>query len=149
MQEFRNAIDQARRELANRWDFKDSKSEIQFEKDDLTLVSDDEFKLGQLKDIVESKLIKRGIDLRQIEYAKLEQGAKLTVRQPVKLKQGIAQDKAKGLIKTIKDKGLKVQAQIQGDELRVSGKDKDELQKAITLLMGLDLDFPVDFVNYR
>ena len=149
MQEFRNAIDQAKRELMNRFDFKASKSEIQFEKDELTLVSDDEFKLKQLKDIVESKLIKRSVDLRLIEYGKLEQGAKMTVHQKVNMKQGIAQDKAKALVKQLKDKGLKVQAQIQGDELRVSGKDKDELQKTINFVKSLDLDFPVDFVNYR
>ena len=149
MQEFRNAIDQAKRELMNRFDFKASKSEIQFEKDELTLVSDDEFKLRQLKDIVESKLIKRSVDLRLIEYGKLEQGAKMTVHQKVNMKQGIAQDKAKALVKQLKDKGLKVQAQIQGDELRVSGKDKDELQKTINFVKSLELDFPVDFVNYR
>ena len=133
----------------NRFDFKASKSEIQFEKDELTLVSDDEFKLKQLKDIVESKLIKRSVDLRLIEYGKLEQGAKMTVHQKVNMKQGIAQDKAKALVKQLKDKGLKVQAQIQGDELRVSAKDKDELQKTIAYVKSLELDFPVDFVNYR
>lgn len=149
MQEFRNAIDQAKRELANRWDFKNSKSEIQFEKDALTLVADDEFKLGQLRDIVESKLIKRGVDLRLIEYSKVEAGSKMTVHQTIKIIQGISQDKAKSLIKAIKDTGLKVHAQIQGEELRVSGKDKDELQKTIAKLKSLDLSFPIDFVNYR
>lgn len=149
LQELRNAIDQAKRELSNRFDFKGSASEIEFEKNELTLVSDDEFKLQQLKDIVESKLVKRGIDLRLVEYAKIEPGAKMTVHQKVTFKQGIEQDKAKSLIKQLRDKGLKVQAQIQGDELRVSGKDKDELQKAIQFVKGLDLGYPVDFVNYR
>jgi uncharacterized protein YajQ (UPF0234 family) len=149
MQEWRNAIDQAKKELANRWDFKGSKCEIEFEKDNLSLVADDEFKMQQLKDIVESKLIKRGVDLRLVEYGKLEPGSKMTVHQKVNLKQGIAQDKAKALIKQIKDKGLKVNAQIQGEELRVSGKDKDDLQKCIAFVKGLELDYPVDFVNYR
>ena len=149
MQELKNAIDQAQRELANRFDFKGSQSEIQLDKEGLTLMSDDEFKLSQLKDIVASKLIKRGIDLRLLDYGKIEKGAKITVHQKASFKQGIAQDQAKALIKKIKDNGLKVQAQIQGDELRVTGKDKDELQKAIAFVKGLDLDFPAEFVNYR
>ena len=149
MQEVRNAVDQAQKELQNRYDLKGSKCEIQFEKDQITLLADDEFKLKQLKDIFESKMIKRGIDLRQIGYGKEEPATGLSIRQKVEFKQGIAQDKAKPLIKQIKDKGLKVQAQIQGDEVRVSGKSKDDLQKTIEFVKSLDLDFPVDFVNYR
>lgn len=147
--EVKNAIDQAQKELANRWDFRGGKSEIRHDKDDITLVADDEFKMEQLKDIVFSKMIKRGIDARQIEWGKIEPGAGLTVRLPLTLKQGIAQDKAKALIKQIRDKGLKVQAQIQGDEVRVSSKSKDDLQKAIQFVKGLDLDFPVQFLNFR
>src|SRR5579864_7549529 len=124
-QEVRNAVDQAKKELANRYDFRGSKAEIQFEKDQLALVADDEFKMKQLRDIVESKLIKRGIDLRQIDYQKPEPGSGMTIRQKVEFKSGIKQDDAKAIIKQIKDRGLKVQAQIQGEELRVTGKDKD------------------------
>jgi len=149
MQEFKNAVDQAKRELANRFDLKATKCEIQFEKENLTLVADDEFRLKQLKDIVESKLVKRGLDLRNFEYGKLEPGTKLTVHQDVKVKQGLSQDIGRTIVKAIKDRGLKVQAQIQGEELRVSGRDKDELQKAIALVKGLDLPVPVQFVNYR
>lgn len=149
IQEVRNGVDQAQRELANRYDFKGSKCEIRFEKDEITLVADDEFKMEQLKDILISKLIKRGIDLRQIDYGKAEAGTGVTIRQKVEFKTGIPQDKAKALVKQIKDKGLKVSATIQGDELRVTGKDKDELQKVITFVKGLDLDFPVEFTNYR
>lgn len=149
MQEVRNAIDQAEREMNNRFDFRGSKCEIQFEKSDITLVADDEFKLQQVKDILESKFIRRGIDIRHIEYGKLEPATGLSVRQKVVLKQGIAQDIAKPLIKQIKDSGIKVQAQIQGDEIRVSSKSKDDLQKCITFVKGLDLSVPVDFVNYR
>lgn len=149
MMEVRNAIDQAHKELANRYDFRGSKSEIRFEKDDLTLVADDEFKMEQLKDIVVSKLLKRGVDIRQIDYGKAEAGTGLTIRQKVEFKQGIKQEQAKAIIKQIKDKGLKVNAQIQGEELRVSGKDKDELQKAIAFVKGLDLPIPVNFTNYR
>ena len=148
-QEVRNAIDQAQKELTNRYDFRGSKSEIVFEKDDITLIADDEFKMNQLKDIVVSKLLKRGVDMRQIDYGKQEHGTGMTIRQKVQFKQGIAQDVAKSIIKQIKDKGLKVQAQIQGEELRVSGKDKDDLQKAIAFVKGLDLPVPVSFVNYR
>lgn len=148
-QEVRNGVDQAQKELANRYDFRGSKCEIQFDKDQITLIADDEFKMGQLKDILFSKLLKRGVDARQIDYAKAEAGTGMTIRQKVDFKQGIAQDQAKSIIKQIKDKGLKVQAQIQGEELRVTGKDKDELQKAITFVKGLDLPIPVDFVNFR
>lgn len=149
MMEVKNAVDQAQKELANRYDFKGSKSEILHEKEDITLVADDEFKMEQLKDIVFSKMLKRGIDARQLEWGKPEPATGLTIKVKLNLKQGIAQDKAKALIKQIKDKGLKVQAQIQGDEIRVSSKSKDDLQKAITFVKGLDLEFPVNFVNYR
>jgi uncharacterized protein YajQ (UPF0234 family) len=149
MQEARNAIDQAQRELSNRFDFKGSKCEILFEKEDITLLADDEFKLEQLKDILESKFIRRGIDIRQIDYGKAEPATGLSIRQKVTLKQGIVQDHAKPLIKQIKDSGIKVQAQIQGEEIRVSAKSKDDLQKCINFVKGLDLPMPVDFVNYR
>jgi len=135
--------------VANRYDFRGSKSEILFDKDQLTLISDDEFKMKQLKDIVESKLIKRGIDLRQVDYQKAEAGTGMTIRQKVEFKNGIKQDDAKAIIKQIKERGLKVQAQIQGEELRVTGKDKDELQKAIAFVKTLKLPVPVSFINYR
>lgn len=147
--EVKNAIDQAQRELANRYDFRGSIAEIKAEKEDITLVAEDEFRMNQLKDIVVSKLLKRGIDMRQIDWGKLESGAGISVHQKLELKTGIPQDQAKALIKQIKDKGLKVQAQIQGDEVRVSGKNKDDLQKAIQFVKGLSLSYPVNFVNYR
>lgn len=149
LQEVRNAVDQAQRELANRYDFKGSKCEIRFESDEITLVADDDFKMEQLKDILVSKLLKRGIDIRQIDYGKAEAGTGLTIRQKVELKTGISQENAKPLIKQIKDKGLKVQAQIQGEQIRVTGKDKDVLQSTIAFVKGLKLDFPVLFENFR
>lgn len=149
MMELKNAIGQAERELANRYDFKGTKAEIQFEKDELRLVADDEFRMDQLKDIVVGKMLKRGIDMRQIDWSKNEPGAGITIHTKLELKTGIPQDKAKALIRQIKDKGLKVNAQIQGEEIRVSGKSKDDLQKAIQFVKGLDLDFPVNFVNMR
>jgi uncharacterized protein YajQ (UPF0234 family) len=149
MMELKNALGQAEKDLSNRYDLKGTKCEIKHEKDDITLIADDEFRMDQLKDIVLSKMIKRGIDARQIEWGKPEPGAGISIRTKLTLKQGIAQDKAKALIKQIRDKGLKVQAQIQGEEVRVSAKNKDDLQKAITFVKSLDLEFPVDFVNYR
>jgi uncharacterized protein YajQ (UPF0234 family) len=147
--EVKNAIDQAQKELHNRYDLKGTKAEIIAEKDDTTIIADDEFRLQQVQDIVFSKLIKRGIDARQIEWSKIEPGAGVSVKQKLTFKAGIAQDQAKALIKQIKDRGLKVNAQIQGEEVRVSSKSKDDLQKAIQFVKGLDLAYPVDFVNYR
>jgi uncharacterized protein YajQ (UPF0234 family) len=147
--EVKNAIGQAQKELANRYDLKGTKCEILSEKDSITVIGDDEFRLQQVQDIVFSKLIKRGIDARSISWSKPEPAAGVTLKCKLEFKQGIAQDKAKPLIKQIKDKGLKVQAQIQGDEIRVSSKSKDDLQKTIQFVKSLDLDFPVDFVNFR
>ncbi len=148
--EVKNAVDQAQRELANRYDFKGSIASIELEKNnDIHLLAEDEFRMGQLKDILISKLVKRGIDLRSVDESKLEPGAGISVKQTVKFKVGIPQDQAKSLIKQIRDKGLKVQAQIQGDQVRVSAKSKDDLQKTIQFVKGLDLAYPVDFINYR
>jgi uncharacterized protein YajQ (UPF0234 family) len=147
--EVKNAVDQAQKELANRYDFRGSKCEIRFEKDEITLVADDEFKMDQLKDIIVTKLLKRGVDMRQIGYGKEEPGAGLTIRQKMEFKQGIDKEQGKTIIQGIKAKGLKVQSQIQGDELRVSGKDKDELQKTINFVKAMDLPIPVNFINFR
>jgi uncharacterized protein YajQ (UPF0234 family) len=147
--EVKNALNQAEKDLSNRYDLKGSKCEIITDKEETTLVADDEFKMEQLQDIVFSKLLKRGIDARQFSWGTPEPGAGISIRSKIEFKSGIAQDKAKPLIKKIKDAGLKVQAQIQGEEIRVSSKSKDDLQKAIQFIKGLDLDFPVDFVNFR
>ncbi|MER3495667.1 MAG: YajQ family cyclic di-GMP-binding protein [Armatimonadota bacterium] len=150
LMELKNGIDQAQKELGNRYDLKGSKCEIEFDgKEKVVVIADDEFMLSQVQDIIFSKLLKRGIDARQFAWKKPEPAAGLTIRCEMELKQGIAQDKAKPLIKQIRDKGLKVQPQIQGDEVRVTGKDKDDLQKTIAFVKNLDLDFPVDFVNFR
>jgi hypothetical protein len=149
MMELKNAVSQAEKELSNRYDLKATKAEIQFEKDELTLVADDDFVMDQLESLVFSKLMKRGIDSRQIGWSKREAAAGITIKQKLELKTGIAQDKAKALTKQIRDSGLKVQSQIQGEEVRVSSKSKDDLQKAINFVKGLDLDYPVDFVNFR
>lgn len=149
MQEVKNAFDQAQKELSNRYDFKGSKAEIILDKEDITLIADDEFRLGQLKDILESKMIKRSVDTRMLDYGKIEPATGMSVRQKVKFKQGISQEHSKPLIKNIKDKGFKVQAQIQGEEVRVSSASKDELQKTMQFVKGLQLSYPVDFINFR
>ena len=149
MMEVKNALGQADKELSNRYDLKGTKCEILTDKDDITMIADDEFRMDQIKDILFSKLLKRGIDARQIEWGKIEPGAGISVRMKVTFKTGIPQDKAKPLTKQIRDKGLKVQAQIQGEEVRVTSKSKDDLQKAMAFVKTLDLDFPVDFVNFR
>ncbi|HEV7921567.1 MAG TPA: YajQ family cyclic di-GMP-binding protein [Thermoanaerobaculia bacterium] len=149
MQEVANAIQQAQKELAQRFDFKGSKSSIELAAEEITLVSDDESKLRSVKDIVETKLVKRGVSLKALEYAKLEDAAGGTVRQKVKIVQGIETEKAKAIVKAIKDAKLKVQASIQSDQVRVTGRNKDELQQAISLVKQKDFGIPLQFTNYR
>ncbi len=122
--EVSNAVQQAQRELSQRFDFKNSKSSITLEEEKITLVSDDDFKLKNVVDILESKLVKRGISLKALDYGKPQPAAGNTLRQEVKMVQGIAQDKAKEINKVLKDSKIKVVSSIQGDEIRVSGKTK-------------------------
>jgi cyclic-di-GMP-binding protein len=150
MQEVDNAINQAMKEVQTRFDFKGSKSKIYLEgKDKLILISDDEFKLKSLNDVFQQKLVKRGISLKSLNYKKAVPAADSTVRQEVDLQQGIATEKAKEIVKIIKDSKLKVQASINGDFVRVSGKDRDVLQEVIKMLKGRDFDFDMQFTNYR
>lgn len=148
-QEVSNAIQQAQKELAQRFDFKGSKSSIELTAEEIVLVSDDEGKLRSVKDILETKLVKRGVSLKALDYAKLEQAAGGTVRQHIKIVQGIETEKAKAIVKTIKDAKVKVQASIQSDQVRVSGRAKDELQKAMALVKAKDFGIPLQFTNYR
>ncbi|AEF94315.1 UPF0234 protein yajQ [Desulfotomaculum nigrificans CO-1-SRB] len=150
LQEVVNAVNQAVREIETRFDFKDSKSKISFDgKSEITLVSDDDFKLRNVVDILESKLVKRGVNLKALRYGKIEPAAGNTVRQNVTLVQGIEQDIAKKIVKAVKDSKIKVQATIQGDQIRVSGKNRDDLQNVIKLIKEMDLNIPVEFVNFR
>lgn len=149
MQEVANAIQQAQKELAQRFDFKGSKSEIELAKDELILVSDDETKLKSLKDIVESKLVKRKVSLKAVDYGKIEQAALGTVRQKAKIVKGIEGEKAKAIVKAIKDAKLKVQASIQGEQVRVVGRSKDDLQRAQAVIRESDFGIPLQFTNYR
>ena len=149
MQEVTNAIQQAQKELAQRFDFKGSKSSIELTAEEIVLVSDDEGKLRSVKDILETKLVKRGVSLKALDYATLEQAAGGTVRQKAKIVQGIEIEKAKAIVKAIKDAKLKVQASIQSDQVRVTGRAKDDLQKAMTIVKGHDYGIPLQFTNYR
>jgi uncharacterized protein YajQ (UPF0234 family) len=149
MQEVANAVQQAQKELAQRFDFKGSKSSIELTAEEIVLISDDEGKLRSVKDILESKLVKRKVALKALEYATLEQAAGGTVRHRAKIVQGIESEKAKAIVKTIKDAKLKVQASIQGDQVRVASRNKDELQKVIALVKENDYGVPIQFTNYR
>jgi len=149
--ELDNAVNQAMKEISQRFDFRGSKSQITLNKKDknIELVSDDEFKMDQVKDVFHSKLSKRGISLKALDYGAIDQAGGNTVRQVAKIRQGLEQEHAKELVKHIKGLNLKVQAQIQGDQLRVVGRAKDDLQTAITALRALDYKVPLQFTNYR
>lgn len=151
MQEIKNAIDQALKEVSQRFDFKGSKSDVTLEEknNEIIVSSDDEYKLKSLIDILQAKLVKRGISLKALTYGKIETALGSTVRQSIKLQQGIPSEKAKEIVKAIKETRLKVQAQIQGDQLRVSGKNRDDLQSVIKLLRESDFGIDMQFVNYR
>ena len=149
MQEVSNAIQQAQKELAQRFDFKGSKSSIELKEEEIVLVSDDEGKLISVKDILTTKLVKRNVSLKALDYAPLEQSAGGTVRQRVTIVQGIEIEKAKAVVKDIKEAKIKVQASIQSDQVRVTGKSKDDLQKAMSLVKGKDYGIPLQFTNYR
>ncbi|AMA51789.1 MULTISPECIES: YajQ family cyclic di-GMP-binding protein [Bacillus] len=147
--EVQNAIQIALKEISTRYDFKGSKSDISLDKEELVLVSDDEFKLSQLKDVLVSKLIKRNVPTKNIDYGKVENASGGTVRQRAKLVQGIDKDNAKKINTIIKNSGLKVKSQVQDDQVRVTGKNKDDLQQIITAVRGADLPIDVQFINFR
>ena len=150
LQEVSNAIQQAMKEIHTRFDLKDSKSNIQVEaKDAIVLSSIDEFKLKAINDVFQQKLVKRGVPLKGLSYGKTEPAAGSTVRQRISLQQGIPIEKARDIVKKIKDSKKKVQASIQGDLVRVSGKDRDSLQEIIALLRNSDFGIDMQFTNYR
>ena len=151
MQELDNALNQARKEILQRYDFKDSKSSIELNQKDkfLTVISDDDFKLKSVIDILQNKLIKRGVPIKALDYGTVEPAANTTVRQIIKLRVGIEKEDAKHIVKLIKDSKLKVQAQIMDDQVRVTSKSKDDLQSVMKLVQGADLKFAIQFTNYR
>jgi uncharacterized protein YajQ (UPF0234 family) len=149
-QELRNAVDQAQRELANRFDFKNTNSSIEQKELVLTLATVSEDRLRALRTLLEEKLVKRQISLKGLEWGKIEQASGDTVRQVVTVKVGINSDKAREINKMIKEKGPKgVSSQTQGEQVRVTSKKRDDLQSVITLLKGADLGIPLQFNNFR
>lgn len=150
-QEVDNALNQARKEIIQRYDFKGSKTSIEMKQKEheIVVISDDDFKLKAVIDILQSKMIKRGVPLKALKYGNVESAAGGTVRQVITLQQGIEKENAKLIVKMIKDMKVKVQAQIMDDQVRVSGKSKDDLQSVMALLKSADLPFAVQFSNYR
>jgi uncharacterized protein YajQ (UPF0234 family) len=151
MPEVVNSIQQAIKEIQQRYDLKNSKSDIQLDEKDhkITLASADEFKLKAVTEVLEQKLVKRKVPLKNLAYGPIEPAAGSTVRQVVTMQQGIPIEKAREIVKTIKDSKKKVQASINADLVRVSGRDRDTLQEIITLLRGRDFGLDIQFVNYR
>lgn len=149
MAEVTNAVTQTLKEISQRFDFKGSKSNITQEKEALVVVSDDEYKLKSVIDILQTKLVKRGVPIKNLTYGKVEAALAGTVRQKLTMQQGIPTDKAKEIVKAIKDSKIKVQASIQSDQVRVSGKNRDDLQSVIQLLKGKEFNLDLQFTNYR
>jgi cyclic-di-GMP-binding protein len=150
IQEVRNAIDQAIKEVRQRFDLKDTQSEVNLEgQDSIQLASSNEYKLEAVKDILSQKLVKRGVSLKNLTYGKVEPSAGQRVRQKISLQQGIPVEKAKEIVRLVKDSKKKAQASIQGDTVRIASKDRDELQAIIAMLRGKDLGLELQFTNYR
>jgi uncharacterized protein YajQ (UPF0234 family) len=147
--EISNAINQTMKEVHQRFDFKGSKAEVVMEKDELVLTGEDETRLRNMNDILQQKLVRRGVPLKALSYGKAEPAAGSTLRQRVSIQQGIPQEKAKEIVKFIKDTKVKVQASIQGDIVRVSGRDRDTLQDIIAQLKAKDFGINMQFTNYR
>jgi uncharacterized protein YajQ (UPF0234 family) len=149
MQEVDNAVNQTIKEIAQRYDFKGSKSEVSLEKDTIKVLADDDFRLKSIIDILQSKCLKRGISVKALQYGSAEPASGGMVRQLITVQQGISKEKGKEIIAVIKEKKLKVQGQIQDDQVRVTGKNIDDLQEIIQLLKGKDLGIELQFINFR
>ncbi|HTP14080.1 MAG TPA: YajQ family cyclic di-GMP-binding protein [Bacteroidota bacterium] len=151
MQEVDNALNQSRKEITQRYDFKGINTTIDFSEKEktLTLTTGDEFHLKSAIDILQTKLIKRGVHIKALKYGPVENAAGGAVRQVITLRVGIDKEDAKSIVKMVKDSKVRVQAQIMDDQIRVSGKDKDDLQKIIKMVNDANLPFPTQFVNYR
>ena len=149
MQEVTNALDQARREIDTRYDLKGSKHEVKLEQTDITLTAADDMKLKAIVDILQSKLHKRGVPLKALDYGKVEDASGGALRQKIAIQQGIPIEKAREIVRLIKDSKVRVQAAIQEDQVRVSGKNRDDLQKIIALVKERDFGIALQFTNYR
>lgn len=149
MAEVDNAVAGAAREISQRFDFKGSRSSIERKENDIVLLADDDLKLKQVQELLRMYVTRRKLDVSALDFQKEEKAAGAMVRQVVRIKQGIAQETAKKIVKAVKDSKMKVQTAIQGDELRVSGKKRDDLQAAIAFVKNLGIDQPLQFVNFR
>ena len=149
--EIRNAVEQCNKEITNRFDFKgsDARVEINDKESSLTVFADDEFKIRQVRDVLTGKLAKRGVDIRALEPGRIETVSGNKVKEEIKVREGVEQERAKTIVKLIKDSKLKVQASIQGNVVRVSGAKKDDLQETIALVRKSVTDFPLQFKNFR
>ncbi|MBX7150576.1 YajQ family cyclic di-GMP-binding protein [bacterium] len=148
-QELTNAVQQAIKEIQTRYDFKGTKSSIEQGKEEIVILADDDFKMKAIIDILQNKMIKRGVPIKALKYGKQEEASGSMVRMTIKLQQGIEQENAKKIVAQIKESKLKVQAAIQGDQVRVSGKNIDDLQTIMKMLKEKELDFAMQFENYR
>jgi uncharacterized protein YajQ (UPF0234 family) len=149
MQEIDNAVNQTRKEVTQRYDFKGSDTELTLDGTEIRIVSADEFKVKAVVDVLQSKMVRRQVPLKALTYGKVEPAAAGRARQVVTIQQGIATEKGRQIVKLVKDSKLKVQVQIQADQVRVTGKNRDDLQRVIQLLRQQDLDVPLQFVNFR
>jgi len=148
-QEVKNAVEQTNKEVSNRFDFKGSDARVEQSELQLSVFADDEFKLGQVLDVLRGRMTKRNVDVRCLELGAVEKISGDKVKRPVTVKTGIAQEKGKSIVKLLKESKLKVQASIQGDALRVSGAKKDDLQAAIQMMRSSVTDLPLQFINFR
>lgn len=149
-EEVRNSVQHTQKEIQNRFDFKGSKAALELGKDgEVTLTADDEFKLSQLRDVFESKMVKRGLSPKMVKYSEPKAGGRMTTSQTAKFQNGIEQEHAKQVVKLLKDQKVKVQVAIQGEQLRVTGKSKDDLQACIAAIRAADFEFVCQFTNYR
>jgi uncharacterized protein YajQ (UPF0234 family) len=149
MQEVSNAVNQAVKEVGQRYDFKGSKTEVTLEKDGIKVLTDDDFRLKAVVDILQSKFVKRGVSLKALDYGKVEPASGGLVRQFITIRQGISKEKGREIIALVKDTKLKVQSQIQEEQVRVTGKSLNDLQEVIGMLKGKDLGVEMQFVNFR
>jgi len=149
MQEMDNAVNQVHKEITTRYDFKGSACSIELSDDGITLIGDDDYKLSTVTEILRAKLTRRNLDARCLDYGEIEDASGSTKRQKITIKQGISQELAKSIVKTIKQEKMKVQASIQGEQVRVTGKKRDDLQAAMALVKGIEADRPLKFTNFR
>jgi uncharacterized protein YajQ (UPF0234 family) len=149
LQEVDNAVNSTAREIGSRYDFKGSSSSIERKEEEITIIADDDYKLKAIQDMLKVHITKRNLDAKALDFQNPQKASGNTLRQVVKVKQGIESDIAKKIVKEIKDKKFKVQASIRGEELRVEGKDRDVLQDVIAFVKQMNLNLPVQFTNYR